>query len=322
MRPLSVGLALGKKHAIRLIWLVSFAFFILLFALLSFTPHDESDTFLVSTLSLVIVAIYAFPSADIRFKFTPWRWVPLFASSLSIVLGVAFGEYNFSVSFAPFLRLDGGKTYTSVLPTNRATLYRDGSLFSFSHNSFVDESRVYAFRQGDSLYCVAPFVSDAVSTQRARMSFWAVGLDCCSVSGDGFWCTDEELSLRKRITKSTGILATFLNRKDERIFRQAARAGASRYGTFRTEESSSSEDDVILLHLKTNPSAAVLEIRNRAIRFFLLYGVLIGGGVYGALFAVARPHAARKKAERSIRQDTVYSIFDTNAQQTRLTSFD
>lgn len=106
---------------------------------------------------------------------------------MALVAGAVTGLYAYEAYGQSFLAITLGRSYDNVLASFPGAAYSDGGQFRFASSSTVDTSKALGYRDIQT-YCVAPIV-DAGSAQLRRVSFWAVGIDCCGWRGD-FRCND------------------------------------------------------------------------------------------------------------------------------------
>lgn len=104
---------------------------------------------------------------------------------LATALGVILGWFNYSHFMYQYFHFNEARTYTDVIPTEKAAAHSDAAVLVFTNGARVDTTKGLGFKAGH-VYCVAPILDE---TQASRAEFWAVGVDCCSERGD-FNCDD------------------------------------------------------------------------------------------------------------------------------------
>lgn len=99
------------------------------------------------------------------------------------LLPVYIGVKIFVGIYAPYTLAMTGRKYDDVSPTAKAAVYADAGIIRFSEDSALDTSRAFGYKGDDFTYCVAPVVSREAAVHPSsggpKVSFWAVGKDCC-----------------------------------------------------------------------------------------------------------------------------------------------
>jgi len=114
-------------------------------------------------------------------------WLACGVCLFAAISGTFTGIYAYEVYTGPFYAVVLGREYGDVVASSPGASYQDGGRFHFARTSAPDYNRVIGFKNRDS-YCVAPVV-DTGSLQTRKVTFWAVGINCCSFRGD-FKCGD------------------------------------------------------------------------------------------------------------------------------------
>jgi len=85
--------------------------------------------------------------------------------------------------YAPYFLAMHGREYTDVPPSARTAEYADAGILRFTKDAALDTSRSFGYKADDFTYCVAPVVSRNAevhpSSSGPKVTFWAVGKDCC-----------------------------------------------------------------------------------------------------------------------------------------------
>lgn len=101
----------------------------------------------------------------------------------SAVLPLFIGVKIFVGLYAPYYLAVSGREYKGVAPVSRAAEYADAGIIHFTEDAALDTTRSFGLKGNDFTYCVAPVVSRAASvhpqSSGPKVSFWAVGRDCC-----------------------------------------------------------------------------------------------------------------------------------------------
>lgn len=111
----------------------------------------------------------------------------LFSAVLPFFVGVKIYVHF----YAPYVLAVTGREYTDVPPTAKTAEFADGGILRFTDDAALDTSRSFGLKADDFTYCVAPVVSRAAEvhphSSGPKVTFWAVGKDCCG-SRSGFEC--------------------------------------------------------------------------------------------------------------------------------------
>mmetsp|Transcript_48584 Transcript_48584/g.77322 ORF Transcript_48584/g.77322 Transcript_48584/m.77322 type:complete len:307 (-) Transcript_48584:25-945(-) len=101
---------------------------------------------------------------------------------VALLLGAIAGLYSYA-SFGFFSwKLFTSRTYENVVPSEDPGIVADGGKMSFAKEAYLDQARSVGFAAEDgNLYCAAPISSH--SGPKEDVNFWAVGLNCCALSG-------------------------------------------------------------------------------------------------------------------------------------------
>lgn len=106
---------------------------------------------------------------------------------VAYLLAVIGGDHVFDTYTKVYYDLRMLQTYDDVSPQVSGQSFMDAGVIEFTKDSKIGTHFAMGFKDGD-VYCVAPVVKTGNETT-SPISFWAVGMNCCSikVSGD-FWC--------------------------------------------------------------------------------------------------------------------------------------
>eukprot|EP00928_Gymnodinium_smaydae_P055244 TRINITY_DN38839_c0_g1_i1.p1 TRINITY_DN38839_c0_g1~~TRINITY_DN38839_c0_g1_i1.p1 ORF type:complete len:333 (+),score=64.64 TRINITY_DN38839_c0_g1_i1:67-1065(+) len=121
------------------------------------------------------------------------------ALALAMLLGFAYGDFNFWTVMQPAYELSYMATYSNVDPSSRrlwtgevlptrGVRFQDAGAIYFNSNTIVDVNRTMSFKMG-TLYCVAPILNPSCQ-KNCGYDFWAVGTDCCAEDASSFNCGD------------------------------------------------------------------------------------------------------------------------------------
>jgi len=124
---------------------------------------------------------------------TNWISFLLWTTLLAVLLGIIFGNANYSSTMRPYGSLADMSVAREVDPREGpGSRYLSDSQILFKEGAFVGEELSLGFKD-TTTYCVAPIVIRNQTTGRSApmgsYDFWAVGTDCCSpIPPAKFWC--------------------------------------------------------------------------------------------------------------------------------------
>lgn len=99
------------------------------------------------------------------------------------LLPLYIGTKIYVAIYTPYHLAASGRTYENVSPTAHSAEFADAGIIRFTSDSTLDTSRSFGFQAEDFTYCAAPVVSREVEvhpdSSGPKISFWAVGKDCC-----------------------------------------------------------------------------------------------------------------------------------------------
>jgi len=110
--------------------------------------------------------------------------IAIVSALLAVYIGVKINVKFYS----PYLLATEGREYSNVPPLARTAEFADGGILGFSDDATLDTSRSFGFKASDFTYCVAPVVSKTAEVHPTsagqKITFWAVGKDCCGSRSD------------------------------------------------------------------------------------------------------------------------------------------
>lgn len=178
--------------------LIPWAVFTLSIVLLSFSTrykHPEVCWFVVE-LTACLAVMSGMIASDVLRR---WRlgsskrdptWHVFFSVSLALAwgLGVAAGQCIYVGVTREVFDITSLETYMDQVDpsSTHGAQMLDAGRVVFSRSSYVDFSRGIAYTPDSHVYCLAPIVTSAAPL--ASYDFWAVGVDCCTGTGQDFTC--------------------------------------------------------------------------------------------------------------------------------------
>lgn len=145
-----------------------------------------------------------------------------------VLLGALAGGYCYD-SFGYFsLQFKNLRTYENVLPSDSTAIVADAGRITFAMEARLNQGAAVGFAAEDGhMYCAAP-VMNTVMLEK-QVNFWAVGVDCCRISGQ-FTCgaaTDPKARGGVVLLEGTG--GPF-STNDREHYDDARRKSQARYG--------------------------------------------------------------------------------------------
>lgn len=180
----------------------------------------------------------------------------------SALLPLYIGVKIFVGIYAPYYLAVSGRNYNNVSPTAAAAVYADAGIISFTDDATLDTSRAFGFKAEDFTYCVAPVVSRSAEvhphSSGPKVSFWAVGKDCCGARRD-FECDGAgETETRNAFTvndlEKDWLTKLLVPRTSRPQYLRAVEAAKALHNLH-----SEDEDNVILVRWAAEPEA-ILEV--------------------------------------------------------------
>jgi len=182
------GLA-EKERVFRfavLVFLPTIYFAVTLAAIYRYWLYNPLTMFwYVLVTSLTIVFLYRWPG----FK-KEWQHVALRSMLFALVCSLALGAGVFYKQWIYFLRYRDLRQHTNVAGSQNAEAFADAGMVRFTQDTTVDSSKAvgYLSARAGARLCVAPVV-DATAQPSEPVSFFAIGINCCSWRGS-FGCDD------------------------------------------------------------------------------------------------------------------------------------
>lgn len=109
-----------------------------------------------------------------------------------VVLMFLSSMYMYWAHVLPLRVLAGSREYRGVYPQTSAGMFPDAAFIQFEGNTTVNVDKTVSIKSPEAatkVFCVAPIMN---KENVGRVSFWAVGLDCCGDKGEGkFECGDD-----------------------------------------------------------------------------------------------------------------------------------
>lgn len=148
---------------------------------------------------LITVTLLVVSAAAIGMWYQGMRWGPVSLVSLgvlciiAIIGGTALGQRGWEQFWRQFFWMNIGQQLVPTLGGTAAGARSDAATLVFGteagglDHSSVDAFRSVGFKDTD-LFCVAPVLSpESAGMDFPRVNYWAVGINCCSKSGN-FFC--------------------------------------------------------------------------------------------------------------------------------------
>jgi len=143
---------------------------------------------------IVLVLLYGLRRA--AWRRSPWFWWCVVNAIIASGAGALYGNRNYDL-INYYYTFRGMATYVNINPTlDFGGSFGDAGEVYFKEGSRVDTVRGVAFKN-TNLFCAAPIVLEVLDengevVEQAEppesMDWWAIGVDCCSPSGEDFHC--------------------------------------------------------------------------------------------------------------------------------------
>jgi len=194
--------------------------------LFTFVYHQFPPApWLVAFVFLDIALIEAWPPATVNRNF--WDWLPLVSCFFALAASIFIGQLN-QTMLEPWLNAKYLTKHSDVLPSASAGAYADAGVLRFASGSALDTDSSAGFRKWPHRYCAAPIVMPNATA--STVSFWAVGINCCSSRG-GFKCNDALVTdARSGLRISSDAEGEFEGHNVNSYWNKAVRMAAAEYG--------------------------------------------------------------------------------------------
>lgn len=174
----------------------------------------------------------------------------------TVLLPFYIGVKIYCHLYAPYLLATQGREYMDVPPSAKTAEYADAGILKFTEDATLDTSRSFGYKADDFTYCVAPVVSrnDAVHPTSAgpKVTFWAVGKDCCGnrreFECDGAGETEVRSSFTVRDVGYNFVTKRIVPRTSRPLYLAAVDAAKALHN-LRSE----SDDEIILVRWAADP---------------------------------------------------------------------
>jgi len=159
------------------------------FMMLSFSFHYEKPALMWCAVFACFCVVCIIASLGYKHRYLEgWNRTPMWFGfstvtlSIAFILGLVCGQLNYSINTMPGYRIGNLNTYPNVDPSiSSGQMLMDAGKMYFAEGSKLDFQKAMGFKN-DDLYCVVPITSG--DNKLESYDFWAVGINCCSGTGD------------------------------------------------------------------------------------------------------------------------------------------
>lgn len=117
-----------------------------------------------------------------------WLTYICMAVGTALVWGALSGKGTYHSFSEPYYKIHDLKAVNGIDASSTPGEHvMDAGLISFGPGNHLDALRSWHFMK-ETLYCVAPVVTNGSMPRGLSYDFWAVGKDCCSTSSSDFRC--------------------------------------------------------------------------------------------------------------------------------------
>lgn len=143
--------------------------------------------FLCAILVLVMMAIGTSEDSSWTRSYPSMTYLMLI-SICTVAHAFYQGIHIYVKHYVPYYYATSGEKYTGVSLTARPGRYADAGVMEFNNDAALDGSRSFGLKSYDYTYCVAPIISKEATMHPhslgQKITFWAIGRDCCSNRGN------------------------------------------------------------------------------------------------------------------------------------------
>jgi hypothetical protein len=202
----------------------------------------------------------------------------------SAIVPLYIGTVIYVSIYLPYYLAVSGRTYENVSPLAVPAEYADAGVMDFAEDAALDTSRSFGYKAQDFTYCVAPVVSTKASVHPdsagPKVSFWAVGQDCCG-NRNQFECDGAGSNeFRNAFTVKEAdkdVLTQFLVPKSHKAMYFKAIAAAKAVHNLRSAD----EENILLIRWTADPATSLKVYHNRAV-----VGAVMSSVVYAVVVSI------------------------------------
>mmetsp|Transcript_37811 Transcript_37811/g.109004 ORF Transcript_37811/g.109004 Transcript_37811/m.109004 type:complete len:346 (-) Transcript_37811:51-1088(-) len=123
-------------------------------------------------------------------KDRPWLRLIGSLNFVGTMVAVVIGFFLYFRFLCYYWKYSDMRTYTNVAAAQDGSAFQDGNMILFTQDTRLDPQRSVGYKSKwtGSTYCAAPIV-DSTMGNGADISYWAIGVDCCTPRAE-FHCDD------------------------------------------------------------------------------------------------------------------------------------
>lgn len=275
----SGGLNRGKQSSNINVWeliLVPWVFLVLVLVC-NFLAGSSGEIFVLVLVPILLVGIIVM---FVRYQYKTANNAEVVLGLLSltaVVIGFSVGLYANVKNLREYHRLNGGASYSNVLPSEFAAGKADATTIIFTNTTRVDSDRSFGFLDARTstmkMYCVAPISNGDPAFN--RIQYFAADINCCEARSN-FQCGEANDA------SAHGALVLPVSKSSQEGFESAVQGAAAAYGL-------TVGDEYVLLQWHHDPIWYQDSLRSSTVTLFLIFGgvyLMISGMIGAALMPI------------------------------------
>lgn len=166
--------------------------FVVMILVWFYVYRDSLANSAVAFVSLVIFSVLCavLSTKKAMGKDRPWLWWIGALNIMGTMVALVIGFFLYFRFLCYYWKYNEMRTYTNVAAAQDGSAFKDGNMILFTQDTQLDAQRSvgYKSRWTGHTYCAAPIV-DSTMSNGADISYWAIGVDCCTPRAE-FHCDD------------------------------------------------------------------------------------------------------------------------------------
>lgn len=206
-----------------------FLIFVLITALFTFAYHlNPLAPWFAVIVCFDFAVLATWPPPSSMQPRTHWDWFPMGSCLFSVGMAVLFGLLNVC-NIEAWVHVNFLQEFKDVVPTMNPASVSDAGVLNFAEGTVVDAGSAAGYRVWPYDYCAAPILDGKESTPNTPVTFWAVGVGCCSSRGEFTCDSAEDKEARKGIRLESHMLGYFMGHEVKSNYEKAIRMAAAAY---------------------------------------------------------------------------------------------
>lgn len=208
---------------------VPFLFFVLIMGLFTYAYHlNPIVPWFVVAVCFDFAVIATWPPPSSMQPRTHWDWFPMVSCLFAVGMAVLCGLLNFA-TFEAWVHVNFLQEFKDVVPTMNPASVSDAGILNFAAGTVLDVGSAAGYRVWPYDYCAAPIVDGEETSLNNPVTFWAVGIGCCSSRGEFTCDSADDKQAHKGIRLESHMLGYFMGHEVKDNYEKAIRMAAAAY---------------------------------------------------------------------------------------------